>query len=43
MGAGSAAVGVAKQIVQFFIQEGLSEDEARQCFWLVDTKGVGHQ
>ncbi|MCJ1316365.1 hypothetical protein MMC15_001686 [Xylographa vitiligo] len=40
MGAGSAAVGVAKQIVQFFIQEGLSEDEARQCFWLVDTKGL---
>ena len=40
MGAGSAAVGVAKQIVQFFIQEGLSEDEARRCFWLVDTKGL---
>ena len=39
-GAGSAAVGVAKQIVQFFMQEGLSENEARQCFWLVDTKGM---
>ena len=40
MGAGSAAVGVAKQIVEFFMNEGLSEDEARQCFSLVDTKGL---
>ncbi|MCJ1309433.1 hypothetical protein MMC25_003092 [Agyrium rufum] len=40
MGAGSAAVGVAKQIVAFFMQEGLTEDEARRCFWLVDTKGM---
>ena len=39
-GAGSAGVGVAKQIVEFFIQEGLTEDEARRCFWLVDTKGL---
>ena len=40
MGAGSAGVGVAKQIVEFFIREGLTEDQARQCFWLVDTKGL---
>jgi malate dehydrogenase (oxaloacetate-decarboxylating)(NADP+) len=40
MGAGSAAVGVAKQIVQFFMEEGLTEDEARRCFSLVDTKGL---
>ena len=40
MGAGSAGVGVAKQIVQFFMQEGLTENEARKCFWLVDTKGL---
>lgn len=40
MGAGSAAVGVAKQIVQFFMNEGLTEDEARRCFYLVDTKGM---
>jgi malate dehydrogenase (oxaloacetate-decarboxylating)(NADP+) len=39
-GAGSAAVGVAKQIVQYFIHEGLSESEARSLFWLVDTKGL---
>ncbi|MCJ1302188.1 hypothetical protein MMC08_004991, partial [Hypocenomyce scalaris] len=40
MGAGSAGVGVAKQIVQYFMEGGLTEDEARQCFWLVDTKGL---
>ena len=40
MGAGSAAVGVAKQIVEFFMSEGLTEDEARKCFSLVDTKGL---
>ena len=40
MGAGSAAVGVAKQIVEFFMNEGLTEDDARKCFYLVDTKGL---
>ena len=40
LGAGSAGVGVAKQIVAFFKNEGLTEDEARRCFWLVDTKGL---
>lgn len=39
-GAGSAGVGVAKQIVAFFQCEGLTEDEARRCFWFVDTKGL---
>ncbi|KAJ5933519.1 NADP-dependent malic enzyme [Penicillium verhagenii] len=39
-GAGSAGVGVAKQIVDFFVREGMTEDEARACFSLVDTKGL---
>lgn len=37
-GAGSAGTGVAKQMVRFFMAEGLSEDEARKRFWLVDSK-----
>ncbi|RDW60079.1 malic enzyme [Coleophoma crateriformis] len=41
MGAGSAGVGVAKQIVEYFIQAGqLSEEDAKRCFWFVDTKGL---
>ncbi|KAL7269912.1 hypothetical protein RUND412_007398 [Rhizina undulata] len=40
MGAGSAAVGVAKQICELFIKNGLTEDEARKLFWLVDSKGL---
>jgi malate dehydrogenase (oxaloacetate-decarboxylating)(NADP+) len=38
MGAGSAGVGVAKQILQYFINEGLTEEEARKCFWFVDRQ-----
>lgn len=38
MGAGSAGTGVARQIVEYFIKEGLTEDEARRCFWFVDRK-----
>jgi malate dehydrogenase (oxaloacetate-decarboxylating)(NADP+) len=40
MGTGSAGVGVAKHIIEYFIKEGLTEDEARRCFWMVDTKGL---
>ncbi|KAK0550374.1 hypothetical protein OC845_002694 [Tilletia horrida] len=39
-GAGSAGVGVAKQLMAFFRIQGLSEDEARERIWLVDSKGL---
>jgi malate dehydrogenase (oxaloacetate-decarboxylating)(NADP+) len=40
LGAGSAGVGVAKQIVEYFMHEGLSEEQAKSCFYLVDSKGL---
>lgn len=40
MGAGSAGVGVAKQVMEFYTKRGLSEQDARDKFWLVDTKGL---
>ncbi|PUU78417.1 hypothetical protein B9Z19DRAFT_1065043 [Tuber borchii] len=39
-GAGSAAVGVAKQICELFIKSGIPESDARKMFWLVDSKGM---
>lgn len=38
LGAGSAGVGVAKQMVDFFVKEGLPEEEAKKVFYLVDSK-----
>lgn len=40
MGAGSAGVGVAKQMVEYYTRRGLTEKEAKDKFWLVDTKGL---
>lgn len=40
-GAGSAAVGVAEQLLAYFMKEGgLSREEASKHFYLVDTKGL---
>lgn len=39
-GAGSAGTGVAKQIVEHFKREGLTEDEARKIFWMIDIRGL---
>lgn len=40
MGAGSAAVGVAKQICDLFVRNGIPEDKAKAMFWLVDSRGL---
>ncbi|KAI9490606.1 hypothetical protein BDB00DRAFT_884128 [Zychaea mexicana] len=40
-GAGSSAIGVAKNILTYFMREhGLSEEEAKRVFYLVDSKGL---
>ncbi|RHZ44942.1 hypothetical protein Glove_707g62 [Diversispora epigaea] len=40
-GAGSAGVGVAKQLLEFFtIEHGMSEKDAKKLVWFVDTKGL---
>ncbi|ORX94064.1 malic enzyme [Basidiobolus meristosporus CBS 931.73] len=40
-GAGSAGVGVAKQIMDYFVLEhGMTEEEAKKLFWLNDSKGL---
>jgi len=39
-GAGSAGIGVAKQLMTFFTLLGLSEEEARSRIYTVDSKGL---
>jgi malate dehydrogenase (oxaloacetate-decarboxylating)(NADP+) len=40
-GAGSAAIGVAKQIQEYLeIEHGLSEEDARNMFYICDSKGL---
>jgi malate dehydrogenase (oxaloacetate-decarboxylating) len=41
-GAGSAAIGVADYLRRALVSEGLSEREARQRFWVVNSKGLLH-
>ena len=40
LGAGSAGVGVAMQLMSFFKLQGLSEEEARDRIYLVDSQGL---
>jgi len=40
LGAGSAGVGVAMQLLSFFKLQGLSQEEARDRIYLVDSQGL---
>lgn len=39
-GSGTAGIGVADQICQGLIREGLSEEDARRRFWCIDRQGL---
>lgn len=39
-GAGTAGTGIADQIVDALKREGLTEQEARACFWMIDRQGL---
>jgi malate dehydrogenase (oxaloacetate-decarboxylating) len=39
-GAGSAGTGISDQIIETLVQNGLSEKEAYQRFWLIDRQGL---
>jgi malate dehydrogenase (oxaloacetate-decarboxylating) len=41
-GAGSAAIGVADYLRNALVSEGLPQQDARQRFWIVNSKGVLH-
>jgi malate dehydrogenase (oxaloacetate-decarboxylating)(NADP+) len=40
LGAGSAGVGVAMQLMSFFTFHGLTVDEARERIYIVDSQGL---
>lgn len=42
LGAGSAATGIAEQIVAAMMLDGMTEGQARARFWLVDRHGLVH-
>jgi malate dehydrogenase (oxaloacetate-decarboxylating) len=42
LGAGSAATGVADGLRAAMTEEGLTEEQARRRFWLINSKGVLH-
>ncbi|ORY77633.1 hypothetical protein BCR35DRAFT_305399 [Leucosporidium creatinivorum] len=39
-GAGSSGVGVAETICKYFEKQGMTEEEAKAKFWLVDSRGL---
>ncbi|KAM0754105.1 hypothetical protein T439DRAFT_322991 [Meredithblackwellia eburnea MCA 4105] len=39
-GAGSSGVGVAETICRYFELQGISQEDAKKMFWLVDSKGL---
>lgn len=42
LGAGSAGIGVADMLREAFVADGLSENEARSRFWLINSGGLLH-
>ena len=42
LGAGSAGIGVADFLREAMVADGLSDQEARSRFWLIDRDGVLH-
>ena len=39
-GAGAAGTGIADQIYNALVAAGISSDEAKKCFWLIDKNGL---
>lgn len=42
LGAGSAATGIAEQLIAALASEGMAPGEAKRAIWLVDTRGLVH-
>jgi malate dehydrogenase (oxaloacetate-decarboxylating) len=42
LGAGSAATGIAEQLVAAMTLSGISEEQARSTIWLLDSRGLVH-
>ena len=43
LGAGSAAIGIANQLVDAMVEHGLTLEAARERFWVLDSKGLIHE
>ena len=42
LGAGSAGVGIREQLIRAMVRDGISEADARRCFYLIDIGGLLH-